>query len=300
MDPEVVAYLEKVESSYPDNSGVLDAAENQRLYLAMCREFEYPIPEDVAITDHELPGRHGGIPIRIYENPAHHSPVSVVYYHGGGFVVGNLDSHNSVCADIAHATGYRVVSVDYRLAPDHRHPVHFEDALDAFLALDHGHTVVAGDSAGGTLAAAVCIAQHGSDHQPVGQVLIYPWLGGELFNLDSYTSKADAPGLSSQDIHDYSRQRSGGEADIHDPTYYPLVHPDFSDLPPCAAFAAEHDPIRDDALEYVRRLTEAGVEAHCTVEKGLVHGYLRGRYMSTDIGDSFHRICEAIRKLGAL
>ena len=300
MDDEVVAYLTKVEGSYPDNSGSLDPAENQRLYLAMCRAFEYPIADDVAITNHELPGRHGEIPIRIYENPERHSPTTVIYYHGGGFVVGNLDSHNSICADIAHATGYRVVSVDYRLAPEHRHPVHFEDALDAFLAIDHGHTLVAGDSAGGTLAAAICVAQHGSDRQPMGQVLIYPWLGGELFGLDSYISKADAPGLSRQDLAEYHELRIAGEPDIRDPTFFPLVHADFSDLPPCAAFAAEHDPIRDDAVEYVKRLNEAGVDAQCTVEKGLVHGYLRGRYMSASIGNSFQRICVAMRRLGAL
>lgn len=299
MKPEVIAFLDRVEASYPDNNGALDVAENRRLYLAMCAEFEAPIADDVAVTNHRIPGRNGEIPIRIYENPQHHTPVTVLYYHGGGFVVGNLDSHNSICADIAHATGYRVVAVDYRLAPEFVHPVPFEDALDVFLALDHGHTVVAGDSAGGTLAAAVCVAQHGSARQPVGQVLIYPWLGGEMFGLPSYREKADAPGLTLQDIRDYQALRSAGEPECHDPTYFPLAHPDFSDLPPCVAFAAEHDPIRDDAVEYARRLVAAGVRASCAVEKGLVHGYLRGRHMSPDIGDSFRRTCNAIRELGA-
>ncbi|MDE0714804.1 MAG: alpha/beta hydrolase [Gammaproteobacteria bacterium] len=299
MKPEVIAYLDRVAARYPDDSGALDVEENRRLYLAMCADFEAPVADDVATTNHQIPGRNGNIPIRIYENPQHHSPVTVIYYHGGGFVVGNLDSHHSICADIAHATGYRVVAADYRLAPEFVHPVPFEDALDVFLALDLGHTVVAGDSAGGTLAAAVCVAQHGSERQPVGQVLIYPWLGGEMFDLPSYDEKADAPGLSRQDIRDYQALRSAGAPETHDPTYFPLAHPDFSDLPACAAFAAEHDPIRDDAVEYVRRLDTAGVKATCTVERGLVHGYLRGRYMSADIGDSFRRTCDAIRELGA-
>ncbi len=300
MDAEVVAYLDKVAESYPEGNGALSVADNRRLYLEMCKHFDAPIPDDVAITDHEIPGRHGEIPIRIYENPRHHSPTTVIYYHGGGFVVGNLDSHNSVCADMAHATGFRVVAVDYRLSPEHVHPVPFDDALDAFLALDHGHTVIAGDSAGGTLAAAVCVAQHGSDRQPVGQVLIYPWLGGDLFDLPSYDENDDAPGLTKQDIEDYRDLRSAGEPEYHDPTYYPLAHGDFSDLPPCFAFAAEHDPIRDDAIEYVERLFSAGVNAQCTVERGLIHGYLRGRYMSPAIGDSFRRICESISELGSL
>ncbi len=300
MDAEVVAYLERVDAAYPDAGGDQDVADNRRRYLAMCAQFEGPIPDDVAVTDHRIPGRYGDIPIRIYENPQRHSPVSVIYFHGGGFVVGNLDSHNSLCAEMAHSTGFRVIAVEYRLAPEHPHPIPFDDALDVFLALDHGHTVVAGDSAGANLAAAICVAQHGGKRQPVGQLLIYPWLGGELYDLPSYDENDDAPGLTRQDILGYRDQRGGGPQVFHDPTYYPLVHIDFSDLPPCVAFAAEHDPIRDDAIEYVRRLSEAGVRARCTVEKGLVHGYLRGRHMSPAIGDSFRRICEGLRELGAL
>ncbi len=300
MKPEVIAYLNKVAESYPESNGSLPVEENRRRYLTMCAQFDAPLPDDVVVTNHAIPGRHGEIPIRIYENPRHHTPVTVIYYHGGGFVIGNLDSHHSICADMAHATGYRVVAVDYRLAPEHVHPIPFEDALDAFLTLDQGHTVVAGDSAGGTLAAAICVAQHGRERQPVGQVLIYPWLGGEQYSLASYEDNADAPGLTRQDLLDYQTLRSQGAPEWHDPTYFPLAHPDFSDLPPCMAFAAEHDPIRDDAVEYVRRLVAAGVRARCTVETGLIHGYLRGRHMSPDIGDSFQRICLAIQELGAL
>ncbi len=298
MPPEVIAYLDVVEASYPNRNGVLPVAENRRWYLMMCAEFDAPIPDGMEITDDQIPGRNGDIPIRTYRNSIS-SPVTVLYYHGGGFVIGNLDSHHSICADLADATGYQVVAVDYRLAPEYVHPIPFQDALDAFLALDQGHTIVAGDSAGGTLAAAVCVAQHRQECQPIGQVLIYPWLGGELYDLASYRENPDAPGLTIQDIREYRTLRSAGEPELHDPTYYPLAQPDVSTLPPCAAFAAEHDPIRDDAVEYVRRLQEAGVSASCTVAKGLVHGYLRGRHMSPDIGHQFHQICLAIRQLGA-
>jgi acetyl esterase len=176
--------------------------------------------------------------------------------------------------------------------------VQFEDVLDVFLAIDTGHTVLAGDSAGATLTASLCIAQHGSDRQPLGQVLIYPWLGGELLDLDSYTSKADAPALSLQSVIDYRKHRSTGEPDWHDPIYYPLALKEYSDLPPCVAFAAEHDPLRDDAIAYTDKLKQAGVETTCYVEQGLVHGYLRARHCSEKAGASFTRICESIKLLG--
>ncbi len=300
LDDEMITYLENSEGCYPDDNGTLSIADNRRLYLKMCAAFHSPYPAGITSTDHELPGRHGPIPIRIYEHPQHRSPVTVMYLHGGGFVVGNLESHDSVCAEISEQSGYRVVSVDYRLAPEHTHPVQFEDALDVFLALDAGHTVVAGDSAGATLAASLCIAQHGSDRQPLGQVLIYPHLGGELLELDSYTSKADAPALSLQSVIDYRNHRSAGNPDWHDPIYYPLALKEYSDLPPCIAFAAEHDPVRDDAVEYTGRLKQAGVEATCYVEPGLVHGYLRARHCSEKAGASFARICKSIKLLGEL
>ena len=300
LDQEVLEFLETTEQIYPAANGKLSIEKNRNLYLELCERFQAPIPDGILVTDHEIPGRHGPVPIRIYEHDDHRSPVTVLYLHGGGFVVGDLDSHHSICAELSHRCGFRLIAVDYRLAPEHVHPVQFEDALDAFLALDQGHTIVAGDSAGATLAASICVAQHGSDRQPMGQVLIYPWLGGELHNLESYKTNADAPGLTTVDIEDYRRIRSAGEPQWQDPTYYPLALKEYADLPPCFAFAAEFDPIRDDADEWVQKLQQAGVNAVCHNEAGLVHGYLRARHCSAKAAASFDRICEAIKTLGEL
>jgi acetyl esterase len=300
LDQEMQAFLEKSEEIYPPNNGALAVEENRRLYLKMCESFQAPIPDGIIITDHEIPGRHGPVPIRIYEHQDHRSAVTVLYLHGGGFVVGDLDTHNSICAELSARCGHRLVAVDYRLAPEHVHPVQFEDALDVYLAIDQGHTVLVGDSAGANLAAAICVAQHGSDRQPVGQVLIYPWLGGELYDLESYVSNADAPGLTAKDIEDYRQLRCGGEPHLHDPVYYPLALKEYADLPPCVAFAAEFDPIRDDAVEWVNRLKNAGVEATCHYESGLIHSYLRARHCSKKASASFDRICEAVADLGEI
>ncbi len=295
MKPDVVAFLDKVAASYPahsDNASVEDA---RHAYAVMCTHFDVPIPDDVMITDDEVAGRDGSIPVRIYDNVNSTSDATVIYYHGGGFVLGNLDTHNSICADLAHETGLRIVAVDYRLTPEHAYPAHFHDALDAFLALDQGRTIVCGDSAGGTLAAAVCVDRQTSECKPIAQVLIYPFLGGIIFDLPSYEDSSDAPLLTTKDVHYFEGLRNSGEPPVDDPAYFPLVHSDFADFPPCKAFAAQFDPIRDDSIDYVKRLQAAGVSATCTVEEGLVHGYLRGRHTSSDIGASFKRICTALR-----
>lgn len=295
MKPDVVAFLEKVQASYPPHSEAASIEEGRRSYEVMCTHFDSPIPDGIEIRDDVVEGRDGLISIRLYIPHEPSSDATVIYYHGGGFSIGNLDTHNTICADMASETNLRVVAVDYRLTPEHRFPAHFHDALDAFTALDEGRTIVCGDSAGGTLAAAVCVNCHGSEQQPIGQVLIYAFLGGVIMGLPSYEEASDAPLLTTQDVHYFENLRSAGNPSNDNPTYFPLVQEDFSGFPPCAAFAAEFDPIRDDSVEYVNRLRDAGVQAECTVEKGLVHGYLRGRYMSSDAGNSFQRICRTIR-----
>ena len=300
LKPEVVAFLDKVAASYPAHRDASSVEDGRHAYAVMCTHFDVPIPDNINITDDVIAGRATSIPVRIYETKDGSADVLVIYYHGGGFVLGNLDTHNTICADMAHATGYKVVAVDYRLTPDHPYPAHFHDALDAFVALDRGRTIVCGDSAGGTLAAAVCVDRHKSHKRPIAQVLIYPFLGGEVLALDSYEEAFDAPLLTKADVDYFEKLRSAGQPPVDDPNYFPLAQADFSDFPPCSAFAAQFDPIRDDAVEYVKRLQSAGVDAHCTIEPGLVHGYLRGRHECADMADSFKRICAAIRKYGEM
>lgn len=298
LDEEIVAYIEKCDALCPAADGKLDVARTRARYLAMCAAFEAPIPDGIEVEDRMLTGRQGVIPVRTYTPADYATNYSVIYYHGGGFVVGNLDSHNSLCAEIADACGCRVTAVDYRLAPEHAHPAAYEDALDAFLALDSGKTVVAGDSAGATLSAAVCITQRKQQQAPAGQVLIYPWLGGDLHDLESYHTNSDAPGLTTQDLQDYCALRCRGEAPRDDPTFYPLAQQDFSGVAPCIALAAEHDPLFDDAGYYVDRLGEAGVDASLHIDHGLIHGHLRARHTSPKVARSFSRVCSAIRQLG--
>ena len=253
-------------------------------------------PAGVAVRDDMA----SGVPVRIYE--AGIPEATVIYFHGGGFVVGGLDSHDSICAEICAGTGHRVVSVDYRLAPEHVHPAHFDDALTAArwaLGRYDGAVVLAGDSAGGNLAAAVA---HRLRHDAIagritGQLLIYPGLGGDM-TKGSYVEHAHAPGLSTADVAYYHDIRSGGAEPGADPGFAPLRDKDFSGLPPTIVIAAACDPLADDGRHYRDAIRRAGGRAEWINEEGLIHGYLRARNMSARARASFGRIVSGIGCLG--
>jgi acetyl esterase len=191
-----------------------------------------------------------------------------------------------------------VVSVDYRLCPEHIHPAAYDDSLAAArAALAEGPVILAGDSAGGNLAAAVAQTLKGAAIK--GQVLIYPGLGGDALSLTSYTECAKVPMLPTRDIRYYRTVRAGGDVPEDDPTFFPLAANDFSGLARCFISAAGVDPLRDDGVEYVRMLIGAGVTAYCVVEPQLPHGHLRARTTSHRAREAFGRILDAIREFAA-
>jgi len=298
IDPEITAFLDKSTSAYPENVLELSMHEHRECYRVLCEMFQAPIPKEITKQDSFITGRDGhAIPIRYYYPEDNNSETLIMYLHGGGFVVGNLESHDSICAEIAHKTKINLISIDYRLAPEHLHPAQIEDTQDAFLTLDTGRTIIAGDSAGGTLAAALCIAQQNTDRQPIGQLLIYPYLGGMHLNLDSHQEGSDAPAMTSQDVEDFISLWCGGKPNWKDSTFAPILHTDLSGLPPCIALAAEVDPIRDDALVYVEKLTSAGSKAKAILDKGLPHGHLRARHSSKKAKRSFENLCQSLLQL---
>ncbi len=196
------------------------------------------------------PGRD--IPVRIYRRAAPDTAAMVLYFHGGGFILGGLESHDDVCADLCHRTGFDVASVDYRLAPEHLHPSAYDDAMAALewaAATWDRPVVISGDSAGGNLASAVCHAVRGKPFAPIGQVLIYPGLGGER-TWRSYVEHAEAPMLTVRDLDFYRDIRTGGEEPADPVTLYPLQDRDFAGLPPTVSITAQCDPLSSDGEVY--------------------------------------------------
>lgn len=297
LDAEIQTFIETY-LSVSSNLSTGTSIEQQRIsYEAICDHFNYPHPQGVETRDSEVDGRHGKIKLRYYEfQKQSASKTQIVFIHGGGFILGSLDSHDDICAELCAATGLNTVSIDYRLVPEFFYPVHLDDVVDAYLQTWQAKSILVGVSAGANLAAALCHRLKTSTQAPSGQVLIYATLGGDLFDLKSYSTNANAPLLSSDDIRFYRTIRcKDGELPLDDAEFYPLVAKDFSGLPPTHAFSANVDPLRDDSALYVEKLKAAGVDAVWHNEPGLVHDYLRARHTSRKATDSFQRIIEAIK-----
>ena len=206
IGPETWAFIRETEGWYPPETATYPIERQREVYNAMCQAFHRGRPAGIRTEDVGF----SGVPCRIYTPEAPAGEATVIYYHGGGFVVGGLDSHDDVCAELAAATGLRVVSADYRLAPEHRHPAAFDDALAVARAVGaEGPILLAGDSAGGSLAAAVAHRLRGDPVPVLGQVLIYPTLGGDR-NAGSYLTHADAPMLTLEDVEFYVTIRHPG------------------------------------------------------------------------------------------
>ncbi|MGJ8618199.1 MAG: alpha/beta hydrolase [Sulfitobacter sp.] len=296
IDAEMWAFIERLDGTYPPGVVDMDVTQQRDAYNAMCKVFYQGRPPGVQIWDED----HGGVSCRRYELNA--SDVTVIYYHGGGFVVGDLDSHDDVCAELCARTGYRVISVDYGLAPEVIFPGCFNDAWSAFKSIADtysGPMIVAGDSAGGNLAAAVTHFARGKiDGRIVGQVLIYPGLGGD-WGQGSYVEHANAPHLSTADMEFYMKVRTGGSIPPKgDPRYAPLQDSDFAGLPPTVCITAECDPFASDGETYRDRLLAAGGQAQWINVPGMVHGCLRARVMSSKAGGFFDQVVNAVAALG--
>jgi acetyl esterase len=300
IDAETWAFIEKTNSYYPPDTIDYTIAEQRSMYDRMRRQFFAGYPDDVTAEDSTISAPTHAVPIRVYRPPAPKASAVVLYFHGGGFILGGLDSHDDVCAELCQRTGYEVVSVDYRLAPEHKHPAAFDDAMSAFewaASAYPGPILLCGDSAGGNLAAAVSHATRGHKKRPIGQVLVYPSLGGDQ-SKGSYVVHANAPMFTARDLAFYRDIRAGGRDVTGDITSAPLADADFSNLPPTVLITAECDPLSSDGEAYGSRIVAAGGKAWWLEEPGLVHGYLRGRHMIGRARTSFSRIVGAVSALG--
>jgi acetyl esterase len=200
----------------------------------------------------------------------------LVYYHGGGMVVCDVDTHDCLCRLLACAAGVRVLSVDYRLAPEHRFPAAYEDAWTAYryAAADGSRVAVGGDSAGGNLAAGVALRAAGDSSVtgPAFQLLFYPWLDMS-FERRSYELFGEGFYLSRRDMAWYRSHYLGGGADTGDVRCSPLLAESVAGVAPAYIATAGFDPLRDEGEEYAERLRAAGVRVALRRHSGLVHGF---------------------------
>jgi len=252
----------------------------------------------------EIPGPAGPMGARLYVPTTGRDPRAlVVYYHGGGWVVGDLDTHDGVCRFLAHETGAGVLAVDYRLAPEHTFPAAVEDALAAFhwataearrLGFDPARVAVAGDSAGGNLAAVVAaLATREGGRRPAAQMLIYPVT--DVANRHaSYRLFADGFFLTAAEMEWYIARYLPGRTAARDPRASPLLAPDLAGLPSAVVVTAGFDPLRDEGEAYAARLEAAGVRVWHRRYPGLVHGFANA---TSVISSARRAMAEAAREL---
>jgi len=292
LHPQARALLDLVEQRGLPPTHTLSPAEARALYRER-RTFTQPDPPEVALVRNlYAEGPHGAIPLRLYR-PLGAAPDALlpvlVYYHGGGWVIGDLDTHDVLCRELANMAGCAVVSVDYRMAPEHRFPIAVDDCMAAAywvrrnaasLWVDAARLAVGGDSAGGNLAAVVALAARDAGDLPLAfQLLIYPATDqrrtapSHQVNAQGYLLTADTIGY----FHDHYLPDPAHDLDWR---ASPLLHDDLTRLPPAFVLTAGHDPLCDEGLMYSQRLAEAGNRGAYVCFARQIHGFiLMGRVL---------------------
>ena len=286
VSPKVKAIISSMERTFPKVDDSMTAPELRRLIHEAASGVIPGEPEPVAhVEDLAVPGALGDIPIRIYRPesaPAQGSP-AMVFMHGGGFVLCDLDSHDDLCRSLANASGAVYVAVDYHLAPEHPFPGPVEDCYAVLqwvaanaseLGVDDARLGVFGDSAGGGLAAAVALMTRDRSGPALRlQVLVYPMLDTAC-DTPSHVNTGEGYFLKSEEVQWYWKRYLADASDAADPYASPTQADDLTGLPITLIITAENDPLRDEGEAYGEALSKAGVEVTVRRYEGMFHSFL--------------------------
>ena len=264
-----------------------------------------PVEDVPAVADHRVPVEGGEITVRLYA-PAGVGPHPVlVFYHGGGWVIGDLYTHDGLCRSIVNAAGCAVASVDYRLAPEFKFPVAVEDSYTALkwvaangprLGLDSARLAVGGDSAGGNLAAVMALlARDRRGPRILLQVLVYPVTNYD-FGAQSYVENATGYLLTTEDMRWFWRHYLSREEQGQEVTASPMRAKSLADLPPALVMTAGCDPLRDEGDSYAARLRDSGVPVTVTQYPGMFHGFMRMTRILDQARAGLDEVATALRK----
>jgi acetyl esterase/lipase len=281
LHPEVEAFLARAAASGGPSRAAMTPAQTREFYRGMAPLAGEP-PELAAVEDRAVPGGAGEIPVRLYRPSSRTLPL-LVYFHGGRFFSGDLETHDPVCRILANLSGWIVAAVDYRLAPEHLFPAALEDAQAATvwigehageLGADPTMLGVGGDSAGGNLAAATALALRDSGPPLQCQMLIYPMLDATC-GMATHQSVGSGYGPGSEDMKRGYREYLPDGVSLRDPRVSPLWQTDLSGLPPAYVLTAEYDSLRDEGEAYARALEEADVPVTAARFEGMIHGFFQ-------------------------
>lgn len=287
LDQEARLLLDLMERAAEEGRprlNTLPHAAGRKMVDKMSEDSEAAPPAVASVDDGAFAGPGGEIHFRRYR-PLGSAPgplPTLVYYHGGGFVIGTIETHDSTCRRLANRSCCQVISIDYRLAPEHPFPTPIDDGIAAFRHIrdnaasfeaDPARIAVGGDSAGGAMAAVVCQScRNGAEKMPAFQMLIYPATDS---SRESASRKAFAEGyfLTKELIDWFWNAYAPPGTDLADLRLSPLLAKDFAGLPPAFVLTAGFDPLRDEGRAYANRLIDAGVKTTYVNYPGTIHGF---------------------------
>ena len=302
LAPEYQAMLEALAAEPGSPIVEMTPAQARELYRMM-----RPLNGDLAVgevLERRIPGSAGEVPLRIYRPQAPGPHPVLVYFHGGGWVIGDLDTADAVGRDLCESAGCVVVSVDYRLAPEHRFPAAVDDSYAALeWAASHkdelggsGRLAVAGESAGGNLAAVLCLKARDQAGPPIDfQLLLYPVVDHDL-TRPSYADNGTGYILETATMHWFWDHYCPDPASRNHPHASPLKAADHAGLPPALVMTAEFDPLRDEGNLYAETLAAAGTRAEAICCEGLVHDFFATAQQFKASRVPFETACTALRK----
>jgi acetyl esterase len=282
-DPQIAALLRKMQEVGAPPTQTLSPKEARTIRNPVTAEWGGPPIDFPGVRNMNIPGPEGTIPIRIYRPRGEGPFPALIYFHGGGWVIGNLDTHDNLCRSLAKKAHCIVGAVDYRLAPEHPFPAAVEDAYAATrwvaenaeqIAVDAHRIAVAGDSAGGNLATVVCLlARDRGGPSLAYQVLIYPVTDLSTCDRNSYQEHGEGYILTAESMAYFRSHYIGKEEDALHTYASPLLAGDLKGLPPALIISAEIDILKDEILEYAERLREAGIPTRYLCIEGMIHAF---------------------------
>jgi acetyl esterase len=305
LDPEVQAFLKEL---YASNPPPLDRISPAQLRENVAAEAAKMGPGEAVAEkrDCQLPDPDGPVPVRIYTPQGERVRGILVYFHGGGWVFGSVDTYDALCCTLANQAGCRVVSVDYCLAPEHKFPTAANDAFAAtawtfqhvreIAGNDSEPIAVGGDSAGGNLTAAVCLmARDRRAFRPAMQVLVYPAVNRD-FGLPSYRENGEGYLLTTADVKWFWQQYLAHDEDACNPYACPWQAASLKDLPPALVITAGYDPLRDEGEAYAARLRDADVPVLLTRYPGMIHGFFGRLNQFAQARAAVRHVAETLRQ----
>jgi acetyl esterase len=304
IDPGMLAFYKELSAKTPPGSDQWPMEKQRAAWNELCKQFRAPRPIGLRAYDLETEG----VKFRLFVPKGGGAKPGILYFHGGGWVLGGPETHDDICAEMAKGADCALALVDYRLAPEHPHPAQLQDSLliwhwmrhhGAAYNIDVENLLAAGDSAGGqmSVALALTLRERGLP-QLKAMALIYPVLGVDITTA-SYMRNVNAPCLSRDEMKFYLTAFLGAEGgpNWQDEKAVPNLVRDLSGLPPCFITVAGHDPLHDDGVIFAQKLGAAGIACELRIEPALAHSYMRARNVCAPAKKGFDAIIEALRSL---